>query len=467
MNGALRQVTEIAQQQRLLPVQLQFSRLLEMGDAELEMEVDKALNEMPALEVADSEENAVQSDFNETADELQRADYGSDEEMPFQQRRQPDWINDVTVEAEGSSLFDVLSEQLSALDLSGTDAEIGGEIIGNIDDNGYLSRSVSDLSLDLSIKLGVDVSDEDVERVLGMVQGMDPKGVGARDLRECLLLQLDARSDDDVDAERCRRVIAEQFDNVVKGRWDLIGRKLSLTDDDVDRLKAIIRSLNPKPGTEVAEGIYESQGKIINPDVEVRVDDGNAVVSLLSRVPELAVSSSFSLEGVKPGSADEAFIRSRRDEAAQFINVIKMRRDVLMAVTEAIVKLQRDYFLSGNEANLRPMVLKDVKAITGLDLSVISRATSGRYMLTPWGIEPMKRFFSERSVTADDGSDISGARVSTIIKQLIDGEDKTNPLSDARIAEMLLKDGMPVARRTVAKYRERMGYPVARLRMER
>ena len=303
-----------------------------------------------------------------------------------------------------------------------------------------------------------------------MVRSLDPAGVGATDLRDCLLLQLDRmrRSTEQLTA---REIIRDYFDLFSKRHFDKIASALGITRDALDDALAVISRLNPKPGALLAPSGLEDRSRHISPDFLVEPDsDGNLSLTLLNRIPELNVSQTFAEDTpLPPASQREAaaarlFIKSRRDDAQGFIRLISMRQEALYRVMAAIMAVQREFFLTDDPSRLRPMVLRDIAARTGYDLSVVSRATQGKYVATPRGTYPLKMLFNERSKDNDDAT--TSPRISAFLTELVEAEDKAKPLSDEQLTSLLRARGLDIARRTVAKYRERLGFPVARLRKQ-
>lgn len=465
-------------QQSLSPLQVRYFKMLEMSEARVEDEVRRELDENPALEIADrtSDSELTSDSFGETAEEMQLADYRSEDDIPayrFEARNHSAddrHFEPVAVESEGT-LLDSLRSQLALTGLEDADMAIGNYIIGNIDDNGYLTRTPDIMADDLAMISGADITPADVRRVLDIVRGLEPAGIGAIDLRECLLLQL-RRMQPTAAVDAAREIVAHYFDLFSKKHYDHIIAATSMSRETLRNAIDTIRTLNPKPGGELGGDPAADRLRHISPDFAVETDpDGQITVSLLSNTPELAVERTFAADGsVNPDirrreSPDtDAFIRRQRDSAQDFIRILKMRSETLMRVMTAITSLQRRFFLTGNEADIRPMILKDVSAVTGDDQSVISRATAGKYVTTPWGIFPLKHFFNER-FSADD-PDTSSREIHAALKSIIDNEDRSRPLSDDAISSALASRGFDVARRTVTKYREQLGYPVARLRRE-
>lgn len=474
MKPTLQQQQELKQLQRLTPMQVQFVRMLEMTGPELEGEVNRALDEMPALEIAENQGVTPDNDgFNETAEQVQLADYGNDDDIPsYMLDARNRSVNDtyytpVAVNDE-LTLAEDLTRQLSELPLSPRQLTIANYIIGNLDSNGYLKRTPEAIADDITFTESVETEAAEVSEVIDIIRTLDPAGVGAVDLRDCLLLQLNRRQPT-VEVITAREIITHYFDLFSKKHFDRLADLLGI---DTERLTAavdIISRLNPKPGNQLNDSAIEHSGRQIVPELQVEIDsDNNLTVSLLNNIPDLALSRSFSLDTpmsatLTPRQRTDAatFIRTRRDEAQAFIKILQMRQSTLLNVMTAIASLQRDFFLTGDETRLHPMILKDVAAVTGYDLSVISRATASKYVLAPSGIYPLKFFFNERP-KADD--DVTSHQIIDAIKTIISQEDKRSPLPDETIATMLSEKGFNIARRTVAKYRERLGLPVARLR---
>lgn len=474
MKPTLQQQQELKQLQRLTPMQVQFVRMLEMTGPELEGEVNRALDEMPALEIAENQGVTPDNDgFNETAEQVQLADYGNDDDIPsYMLDARNRSVNDtyytpVAVNDE-LTLAEDLTRQLSELPLSPRQLTIANYIIGNLDSNGYLKRTPEAIADDITFTESVETEAAEVSEVIDIIRTLDPAGVGAVDLRDCLLLQLNRRQPT-VEVITAREIITHYFDLFSKKHFDRLADLLGI---DTERLTAavdIISRLNPKPGNQLNDSAIEHSGRQIVPELQVEIDsDNNLTVSLLNNIPDLALSRSFSLDTpmsatLTPRQRTDAatFIRTRRDEAQAFIKTLQMRQSTLLNVMTAIASLQRDFFLTGDETRLHPMILKDVAAVTGYDLSVISRATASKYVLAPSGIYPLKFFFNERP-KADD--DVTSHQIIDAIKTIISQEDKRSPLPDETIATMLSEKGFNIARRTVAKYRERLGLPVARLR---
>ena len=469
-------------QQRLSPMQVQYVKMLEMNRLEVEEAVRNEIEDNPALEIAEPSplEEAVTKDdegqeFTESADDMQRADYRDEDDIPYYRTNinnsSPDDEHHEAIAISETSLIDYLEEQLGERDLDEHSLLIAKYIIGNIDDNGYLLRSAIAISDDIAFQTGLDVSSAQVNDVLQIVRDLDPPGVGATDLRDCLLLQLERREGSPANL-LAYKIIDRHFDAFIKRHYDKIAQAMGLSQQQMTAAVDEIRSLNPKPGSVVAGSVAETLSQQVMPDFNVDVDGDEITVTLLNNLPELQIEESFSAlndnyQRSKPANRNDeaaaASVKQKYDSAANFIKILRKRQETLFNVFSAIVRRQREFFLSGDETTMRPMLLKDIGEDTGYDLSVISRATSGKYVMTQWGIFPLKYFFNE-AMQHSNGEEVSSHEVLSIIKSVIADEDKTKPMSDEQLCLILKQHGYEIARRTVAKYRERLGIPVARLR---
>lgn len=466
------------QQLRLSPQQVRFGRLLEMSLPEFEEEISRNLEENPALEIADSPEAVDRlsdgDDFNESADELQRADYGADEDVPSYKlnisNSSPDdgYYEPVAVD-NGPDGVASLEVQLADLSLPSDVRSVARYVIGSLDSNGYLTRPAEAIADDYTMATGIDTDLSTVRRAIDAVRSLDPPGVGASDLRDCLLLQLDRMPATPV-TEDARRMIRSHFDLFTAHHYDRLRSTLGLSQSRFDEIVALIRSLNPKPAS-VLESVSDADRMShIVPDFDITLEPSGAIMASISgNMPELMVAPGFTAADIEEleknnGRHDReaaTFLRERNEAAREFIDMTRRRYLTMSAVIKAIVELQPDFFRTNDRARLRPMVLRDVRDLTGLDLSVISRATAGKYAMTPGGMVSLKSLFSEK---VDSSGDLSVAYIESLIRKLVDEEDKHHPLSDEALCEALAEKNVDVARRTVAKYRERMGIPVARLR---
>ncbi len=469
--------------QRLSPLQLQLVPLLQMNSMEIEDRVRSELDDNPALEVNEDPANEqLDKDedgetFNETAEDMQQADYRDEDDIPYYRtnisnRSADDETPNAIIISEGS-LVDYLMEQVHERNLNEQQLKIAEYIIGNIDDNGYLTRSLTAITDDLIFQVGLDVPEEDVEEVLNIVRDLDPAGVGATDLRDCLMLQLSRHKDNET-SRLAYRVIDEFFDAFSKKHYDKIVYSLDIDDDKMKVIVAYIRSLSPKPGNAVTGIADESHSQQIIPDFNVDVDGDTITLTLMNNIPELQIAESYSAlynsyMKRKPTSRQEAEtaanIKMKYEKANDFIKVLRQRQETLFRTMRCITIRQRDFFLSGDETKIRPMILKDIASDTGYDLSVISRATANKYAMTQWGVFPLKYFFNE-GIQHDSGEEVSTREILTILKSVIDGENKSRPYSDELLCKIMKKKGYEIARRTIAKYREKLSIPVARLRKE-
>jgi len=466
----LRQEQQLRLQQRLNPQSVALGRMLEMSVPELEDEVRRELDENPALETLNSPAETEHSEFSETSEQLQLADYADSDDAPAYLHRAANSDDNAHIEAssfaadEGESMGEILMRRLaSESELSQEQLRIAAHIIGNLDDNGYLRRSLDDIADDIAIIEGVYTNPSDMTYVFDQVRMLDPAGICATDLRDCLMLQLDRRRNS-VTLRIAKEIVGNYFDLFSKKHFDRIQSQLGVNREEMEKALALIRSLNPKPASALETGRAVGRAAAVTPDFYLDYDatDDTFSLSLPGNIPELGIESTFAAADTDAGDhAAAAFIRRKRNEATSFIRLLSQRNSTLMSIGQAIVKLQRDFMLSGDKADIRPMILKDVAAITGLDLSVISRATSGKYILTPHGLYPLKLFFNERP---DADTDVSTHEILDTLTKLIDKEDKRHPLSDQALCDALSTAGYDIARRTVAKYRERLGIPVARLR---
>ena len=480
MSDSLRQTQEIRMQQRLTPMQVQFVRMLEMTTPEIEEEVRHALAENPALESVDGPHAGDSGDMSDSGDDGGQAsgDTDMDTDYPDDDDMIPSGMSmagcggtsaGIYPVAEEESLIGYLQSQLGELEISGIVRDVAMYIIGNIDSNGRLTRTPYEIVNDLAFSSGIVVSLDVLQKAYDIVRSLDPAGIGAVDLRDCLLLQL-KRMPPSREVDTATEIIAHYYDMYSNKRFDRLRAHLGVSPEVLRAADDLIHTLNPKPGAQFGASRLDDAASAIYPDFAVDVEDGNVTVSLTAQYPELAIASTFSLDGTaSPGrrrntreEVARTFVKHHHDEAELFMRLLKMRGDTLLRTMEAIVRIQRSFFLTDEPGKIRPMVLRDIADITGQDLSVISRATSGKYVSTRSGIYPLKMFFSERPSGDTDGSI---HRVLAELKDVIEGEDKSRPLSDEALREEMERRGYVLARRTVAKYREeKLGLPVARLR---
>lgn len=474
MKHSLHQQQDLRQQQRLTPLQIQFVRMLEMTGPEIEAEVKRSLEDMPALEAAensDKESSAESEQFNESPEQMQRADFTDDDETPSYMLDARNYSPDskhyepIVVNDE-ESLAELLQAQLRELDLDDETRGAAIYIIGNLDGNGYLRRSLQQIADDIAIATGIEIPISKIEAAWQAVRSLDPAGIGASDLRDCLLLQLERRQQNPT-VKLATEIVRDCFDLFSKKHSLRIAERLGVSQEDVRSAVELISRLNPKPGNQQGESAIERSGHLIVPEFLVEPEGDSLVVTLLNNIPELAISATFSddtpIGEMHPRQKADTmtFVRTRREEAANFIKTLQMRQSTLFNVMTAIAEIQRDFFMTGDETLLKPMILKDVANRTGYNLSVISRATASKYVMTVAGLYPLKFFFNERP---KDDDDATFHQIAAAMREIIEAENPESPASDEAITAALREKGYNIARRTVAKYRERLGIPVARLR---
>lgn len=491
------QTQKLAQQQRLTQQQMLFVKMVEMPLNELEDSVLAELDDNPALEAGNKEtdddilstDGASATDTEETFMEKSEREereealdsalegLGSDDEMPAVssgRQMQDNADYEEIVYGDTTSFYDKLKEQMGMEDLTETQQDIMEYLIGSLDDDGILRKPLDSISDELAIYHNIDASEQEIERLLKILQGFDPAGIGARSLQECLLLQIDRKPEGRL-KELMRQVIERHYDAFLKKHWDKIQSDMNLTALQKDSLRDEILKLNPKPGASLGETEGRNLQQI-TPDFIVETDEDERTVSFslnYGNIPELTVSPSFTemvdtYRNNKQGmnrQEKEALLYAKEkvDKAQGFIDAIKQRRHTLCLTMKAIIECQRSFFLEGDEADLKPMILKDIADKTGLDISTVSRVANAKYAQTKWGTFPLKFFFSDGYVSAD-GEEASTRKLKLTLKEIVEKEDKRHPLSDDSLAEMMKGKGFPIARRTIAKYREQLEIPVARLR---
>ncbi|MBD8387724.1 RNA polymerase factor sigma-54 [Dysgonomonas sp. BGC7] len=483
---ALKQHLQLKQQQKLSPLQMQVIKLTELPVIELEERIKQELEDNPALEEGleptDSsseydDDFSPEDDTNISQEDITLGDYLNDEEIPDYRLRDNNKANSTKEEIPFSiaeSLNEYLLEQLGECELNEENKKIAEYIIGNIDESGYLDRSLAAISDDLIFQQNIDVSISKLEELLIVIQEFEPAGIGARNLQECLLLQL-RRKEQNKATELAIKIIEAHFDEFSKRHYDKIIKQLGIDENEMKCVIQEITTLNPKPGNNWGDSMSSTLNTII-PDFIVDSYNGELVLSLNNRnIPDLRVSREYSdllrgyadnREGMSADNKNAAlFVKQKLDSARWFIDAIKQRQNTLQRTMKAIMDLQYDFFLTGDEAQLKPMILKDIAERTGYDISTISRVSNSKYVQTNFGVYSLKYFFSE-SMQTDTGEEISSREVKAILKECIENEDKRKPLTDDKLSEILKEKGYIIARRTVAKYREQMNLPVARLRKE-
>ncbi len=479
----MNQGLDITQNQKTLlhlsPQQVQFVRLLEMNTAEIEEKVRRELDDNPALEAVDGTDNHAETrdsdtdgdgeKFDESAEQLMAADYRSEEDMPFDNHYAPSYSNDynatpLDINADATSPVERLIEQLSDYNLTDAELTAAHHIIGNLDSNGRLTRSLTSIADDIAIADGVYIDEQTMHKAFDTVRSLDPPGVCATDLRDCLLLQLKRRHTTSLALRVATEIVDKHFDLLSHKHYERLTATLGIDNDTLRDALTVIRSLNPKPWAGADLDTQDRMRHVSADFIVERLDDGRYSVSLTQRLPTLDVEMSFRPESdpqLGKNKDGAVFIKRKREEATQFIDLIAKRSQTLLSVMRAIIELQPDFFATEETSRIRPMILKDVAALTNLDLSVISRATTGKYVSTGGGIYPLKLFFNERP---KEDNDTSSHLILDTIRDIIAKEDGTNPLSDDAICKIMKSKGFDIARRTVAKYREKLSLPVARLR---
>jgi RNA polymerase sigma-54 factor len=473
--------------QKLSPQQIQMIKLLEVPAMQLEQRIKKELEENPALEEG-PEEDDLQPDDDEDID-MERAereqeefaldDYLNDEDIPDYRLQ----VNNVSKDddrreeipyASGSSFHENLITQFNLRTDTERQETLGEYIIGNIDDDGYLRREVENMVDDLAFLQNITTDEKELNAILDIIQDLEPAGVGARDLRECLLLQI-GRKDQSVPViALTKTILTDFFDEFSRRHYEKIMARLMISEDEMKEVISEVLKLNPKPGGVVSDGYSRSAQQII-PDFILERSDNELELSLNNRnIPELKVSRGYSemLESYtrdrKTGKQNRdaiMFVKQKLDAAKWFIDAMKQRQNTLLLTMNAILEYQKEYFVEGDDTKLRPMILKDVAEMTGLDISTVSRVANSKYIQTHFGIFPLKFFFSEGMQT-DGGDEVSTREIKRILQECINNEEKRRPLTDEKLTEILQEKGYQIARRTVAKYREQLNIPVARMRKE-
>ena len=479
----LKQQLQIKLSQKLSPQQIQLMKLIQLSTLDLEQKIDAELGENPALETG-AEEEIEPLDNTEEYDDTTKIDteeididqYLSDDEIPSYRlyaNNQSSDDEDRTIPVSGGiSFHQYLFQQVGNLILNEEEIAIAEFLIGSIDDSGYIRRSNEELIDDLAFTQNIMVTQKQLDKVLRSIQSLDPPGVGARSLQECLSLQLSKKSKDRPEVIHAQEIIEKQFDHFSHKHYIKLQERIGISEEELKNALGIIAKLNPKPGGALSNTIQNTH---IVPDFILTLEEGKIEVRLNRRnAPQLHVSQAYKemLAGYqestkKSKSQQEAvlFIKQKLDSAKWFIDAIVQRHQTLYLTINAIVAHQKEYFLSGDERMLRPMILKDIADAIGMDISTVSRVANSKYIETPYGVKLLKTFFSE-GLKNEEGEDVSSIEIKTILENLIGGENKKKPLTDQALSLALKEKGYIVARRTVAKYREQLDIPVARMRKE-
>ena len=487
--------------QKLSPQQIQLMKLLQVPTANLDERIKEELEENPALEVTDE----AHDDYEENKDEFAEAstpeeEYSSEEselssEDQYENIDISDYVQDGDDEIADyklrddsygeqeekttmpykteTSFYEILDAQLGMLKLDDREFKIAEQIIGSIDEDGYLRRETAAIVDDLAFRQNIETNDEEIENLIKRIQQFDPPGVGARTLQECLLIQLLRQKEEGKDVDLAVQALTKYFDEFTKKHYEKIQRGLNLNDDELKEVMVQITRLNPKPGGNLGE-VNKAESYIV-PDFFIFNNASKLELTLNSKnAPELRISEGYRdmLRDYDRGAKKDRrqkeavlFIKQKIDAAKWFIDAIKQRQHTLLSTMTAIMNHQHDFFLTGDETTLKPMILKDIAEKTGLDISTVSRVANSKFVQTEFGTYRLKFFFSE-SLTTDTGEEVSTREVKKILSDLIENENKKKPLSDERLTELLQERGYNIARRTVAKYREQLNIPVARLRKE-
>lgn len=465
------------QQQKLSPLQIQIIKMLELPTIELEQRIKKELEENPALEANEEKDITEKEEPKENSDEFSLEDYINEEDIPSYKLLSKNYsVNDEHKEmpnVSGVDFKESLKTQLGLKKLNEQEYALAEYLIGSLDDDGFLRREIINIVDDLAFSLNIITDEDTLERLLKIIQDFDPAGVGARNLQECLLIQLSRKNEnEDESIALAKHILSELFDAFTKKHYDKIIKKLDIDNNKLKDAINVILKLNPKPGSSFGEPQTRSLQAII-PDFILDITDEQIGISLNSRnAPELRISRSLSQmletyaknKNAKKSDKDTmVFIKQKLDSAKWFIDAIVQRQNTLLYSMNTIAEFQKAFFLSGDERDLKPMILKDIAEVTGLDISTISRVANSKYVATPYGNYSLKYFFSEGMQT-ESGEEVSTREIKHILKDCIAEENKSKPLTDDKLAAILKTKGYQIARRTVAKYREQLDIPVARLR---
>lgn len=491
----------LAQQQKLSPQQIQYQKLLQLNTLALEQRIKNELEINPILdEVLDATYELTQEQVDTEPVNSSDGNSKSNDEKEFEEEKTYDEADEFSVEdymnqsdlddesyynyngeenenkielltPEKTTLTEVLLEQLRMLEIDDDIFRLGDEIIGNLNEDGYLTRDVNEIVNELNMFEGLSIKPEDGEKILKKIQKFDPPGIAARNLQECLLIQLKRLDYDPYYKYLAEQLLINYFDEFTKKRYDAIRHKLNLSDETLKIVMDLITKLNPKPGEGNTDSAEMNQ---ITPDFIIEKEDDNFIITLNDRhMPSVTISQTYlsmletnkkNKKASKQEKESYKFLREKFESAKWFIACIQQRRETLMKIMRAILEKQFEFFDKGPKL-LKPMIYKDIADEIQMDISTISRVVNGKYVQSPMGIHELKYFFSE-GLSTDSGEEVSNKHIKERIKEIIDAESKKSPLSDDKIAEMLNEEGIHIARRTVAKYREQLRLPVARLRKE-
>lgn len=471
--------------QKLSPQQIQMIKLLEIPTMQLEQRIKKEIEENPALEEGAEEEERMDSQEEDESqndndqDEFSLDDYIGDDDIPDYRLEARNYSKGEDKKQEipfssGTSFQEYLARQAGLRSLDERQEMLLDYILGNLDEDGYLRREIENIVDDLAFSQNISTTEEELMEVLRVVHDLDPAGVGARDLRECLMLQLERKDRENKGVKNAMLIIDKYFNEFTRKHYDKIKSRLELSSDELKEALDEILKLNPRPGSSFNDPMSRDSQHII-PDFILEYNEDGLEISLNSRnLPELKINRTYaemleaytaSKEKNKKQKEAVTFVRQKLDSARWFIDAMRQRHNTLLLTMNAILDFQTEYFIEGDERKLRPMILKDIADATGLDISTVSRVANSKYIQTHFGIFPLKYFFSEGMQT-DSGEEVSTREIKSILQDCISKESKDKPLTDERLTEILQSKGYQIARRTVAKYREQLNIPVARLRKE-
>ncbi len=467
----LKQGLELKQTQKLSPLQIQTIKLIELPIQELEQRIRKELEENPVLD----ENLPSEKEEDEAPREVSLSEYKEDDSIPGYRLRADNYSKDERPQyntfSVKESFTQSLQEQLGYRSLTEHQYAVASFLIGSLDDDGYLRRSIDSIVDDLSFRANVETDEEEVLEMLKVVQEFEPSGVGARDLRECLLLQIrNCRKTPEI--ENAKKILTNHFTEFTNKHYQKIMNRMGLSEQELKAAMAKILKLNPSPGGQIDDS-YNDQAQQIIPDFLLEYIDGQLKLSMPRfSIPELKVNRKYAdilMEAANSSEREKkeaaTFVKKKLDSAKWFVEAIKQRHNTLSSTMQAIVDYQREYFVDGDETNLKPMVLKDIAEKTGFDISTISRVVNSKYIETHFGIYSLKYFFSE-GLENQDGEEVSTRELKKALQECVDTEDKHKPLTDDELVEKMTAKGYKVARRTIAKYRDQLGIPKARLRKE-
>lgn len=467
-------------QQKLSPQQIQFIKLLQIPTVELEARIEEELEVNPALE--EGKEESHDDEFSQEDEYLEK----KEEDINLEDYLKHDDIGGYKMQGDrggdeedreipivgAATLHDALVSQVGFLRLDERQTIIANQLVGSVESDGYIRRDLDAIINDLAFSQNIETDTDEVEEILRKIQNFDPPGIAARNLQECLLLQLERKADEDETSIAALRIVSDHFDEFTKKHYDKISKKLGIDEDTFKEAVRSITKLNPKPGSSAGAA---NKAQYVVPDFILKNENGKLQLTLNAKnAPELKVSRSYSEMLQTYDQSDKkdkkmketvTFVKQKLDAAKWFIDAIRQRQETLLRTMNSIIEYQYDYFLEGDESKLKPMILKDIAEKIEMDISTVSRVANSKAVQTEFGTFPLKYFFSE-SISTESGEDVSSREVKHILKQIIEGEDKKKPLSDDKIEKQLKEKGYNIARRTVAKYREQLNIPVARLRKE-